>query len=120
MGDETGQLDMCLFPKRLQFGSVAVFDRILTGTSCASPSATDVARHRAQSSKSTLGPPVASPGVQHRGNPSYVLVVRDWIAPAPNATFQTSALRPFASRISASNTFPVLPTRVSRIGPSIP
>ena len=49
-------------------------------------------------------PSAASPGVRHRGNPSCVPVVRDWIAPAPNATFQTSASRLLASRISASNT----------------
>jgi RNA polymerase sigma factor (sigma-70 family) len=59
----------------------------------------------------------ASPGVRHRGNPSCVPVVRDWIAPAPNATFQTSASRLLASRISASNTFPEIPTLVSNIGP---
>src|SRR5262249_36105475 len=101
-------------------GSAAAPERASTGTSCALPSATDVARHRAQSSKSIPGPPAASPSVRHRRNPSCVPAARDWIAPAPNATFQTSALRLLASRIAPSNTFPMPPKLVSNIAPSIP
>src|SRR5437773_144551 len=48
------------------------------------------------------------------------LSVRDWIAPAPDATCRTSALRLLASLVLASSTFPVLPTGVSNIAPSTP
>jgi hypothetical protein len=47
-------------------------------------------------------------------------IVRGSIALEPDATFRTSALRLLASRVTASNTFPALPTLVSNIGPSIP
>src|SRR5215467_9760402 len=62
------------------------------------PSATDVARHRAQSRELVLEPPAASPGRRHFGNPLCVLAVRDWIAPAPDATSRTFALGLLASR----------------------
>ncbi|SRR6266436_7541975 len=39
---------------------------------------------------------------------------------APDATCRTSALRLLASLVLVSNTFPVLPTRVSNIAPSTP
>jgi hypothetical protein len=79
-----------------------------TGTFGVLPSATNAARHRVQGSASTPGPPVALPGVRRRGNPSCVLADRDWIAPALNAAFPTSGLRLPVSRVSASNTAPVI------------
>src|SRR5881396_2549562 len=50
------------------------------------------------------------------GNPFSAPAARDWIAPVPNARFQTRGLRLLASRVSASNTSLALPTLVSNIG----
>src|SRR6516162_6654468 len=111
---------MGFFEKRFPIGSATGSEHASTGTSCALPSAIDVARHRAQSSESIPEPPVASPGVRHPRNPSCVPVVRDWTAPVPDATFRTSAWHLLASRITASNIFPALPIRVSNIALSIP
>src|SRR5947207_13999327 len=79
-------------PEETPIGSAGARDRASAGTSCVSPSATDAARHRAQSSESIPEPPAASPSVRHRGNPSCVPAVRDWTAPAPIAAFPTSVL----------------------------
>src|SRR5438552_8146588 len=107
-------------PEETPIGSAAARDRASAGTFSVSPSATDAARHRAQSSESIPEPPAASPGVRHRENPSCVPAVRDWIAPALNAAFLTSDLRLLAARVSASNTAPAFPKLVSNIGPWIP
>ena len=46
-------------PAETPLGSAAARDRASTGTSCVSPSATNAARHRAQSSESIPGRPAA-------------------------------------------------------------
>src|SRR4029077_3379517 len=120
IGDQAGQLDVSFFQQRLQVVLQPDVIARPTGAFFASLSATAAARHQAQSSASTPAIPVASPSVRHLGNPSCVPAARDWTGPAPNAMFQTSALRLRASRRSVSNTSPASPTLVSNIGPSIP
>src|SRR5262249_15776153 len=118
--DQAGQLDMGFFQQRLHLvlQSRPITRQLILFS--ASPFATDVVRHRAQSSKSIPGPPAASRDVRHRGNPSSALPALGSPVPAPDAVVAASGVRLLVCRVSASNTFPALPTLVSNIGPSIP
>jgi hypothetical protein len=64
-GSSSGRFGACgPLPEETPLGSAAAPDRTLTGISCALPSATNAARHRAQNSEPMPAPPRRSPPVQ--------------------------------------------------------